>query len=189
MFHLARENIDHFLISLNRVSALGTSAKFKDADIFQRVISHISKDTVSNLEVNIIGSNQEALSLWGRCVNLLGCKNTKTHFYPGWRDTPPKGTGDSLLKDIKNRSLSKGFVQFSCKDGSISVSQNPEQFIGGNKIPFTGYMSNCAIPLIKNSLISKYYENNYAAVSLPSWPETTIEDFIKTFDIKIISNE
>jgi len=75
-------------------------------------------------------------------------------------DTTPKGSGDSLSNDVKERGLSKGFVQFSCKDSSISVSQNPEQFIGDNKIPFTGYMSNSAIPPIKNSVISKYYENH-----------------------------
>ena len=97
-------------------------------------------------------------------------------------DTTPKGSGDSLLNDIKERGLSKGFVQFSCKDGSISVSQNPEQFIGGNKIPFTGYISS-AIPPITNSVISKYYENHYAEISLPSWPQTTLESFIQTFGV------
>jgi hypothetical protein len=97
-------------------------------------------------------------------------------------DTTPKDSGDSLLNDIKERGLSKGFVQFSCKDGSISVSQNPEQFIGGNKIPFTGYISS-AIPPIKNSVISKYHENHYAEISLPSWPQTTLESFIQTFDV------
>ena len=98
-------------------------------------------------------------------------------------DTTPKGSGDSLLNDIKERGLSKGFVQFSCKDGSISVSQNPEQFIGDNKIPFTGYMSNRAIPPIKNSVLSKFYETHYAEISLPSWPQSTLESFIQTFNV------
>lgn len=169
LLHIAAENCIYLLEDLKGQHS------YLEAHRLQGILWKLSNGVAANISVRLIGGCDGELSFWKSYLNAFDVRNINIHYFPGWMDPDGEiGNGEDILpkvnsKDdkemsgmndrldyIKENNLSLGFIQFSCEDGSISVTQNPDQFY--NHVFFAGMSPFRGAALVENDTLCMYYD-------------------------------